>query len=421
MELNGGRGTVTVGVAEASPAVVELAAAVESLVAEGVLPVGLDAGERPVADVAVLLELLPQVEAVLGMRMARAETAGCLPFMAAGGMAAHRWWSRSRSRGLSRAGHLANRHPAVAAAWTVGVVTGEHVDAAAVGVHALPDDRADAVLEALKPLWGRTTPADVRRFCARARAIVDPAADPDERAVSAHAERYVSFAVLDDTVHVTGRLARMDGELLMNTLHATAESLRVAGDGVTAAQRRADALMVLAAGGATHASVAVTITTDGEATTSGRYLLTPGETRHALCDPQLTAIVTSRTSPTLSACRPADALGAPRDGSSLEGGQSAQGGGSPVGDGAAQVAAPQMAARRLTVVAPQMGVGRPKPAGRQVPRMSGHRWSLLHGILMRRAHRQVPIPGVVPAGSILAAVRRMGRIGAAHPWVLTHN
>ena len=120
MELNGGRGTVTVGEAEASPAVVELAAAVESLVAEGVLPVGLDAGERPVADVAVLLELLPQVEAVLGMRMARAETAGCLPFMAAGGMAAHRWWSRSRSRGLSRAGHLANRHPAVAAAWTVG-------------------------------------------------------------------------------------------------------------------------------------------------------------------------------------------------------------------------------------------------------------------------------------------------------------
>ena len=117
-------------------------------------------------------------------------------------------------------------------------------------------------------MWGRTTPADVRRFCARARAIVDPPADPDERAVSAHAERYVSFAVLDDTVHVTGRLARMDGELLMNTLHATAESLRVAGEGVTA-PRRADALMVLAAGGATHASVAVTITTDGEATTSG--------------------------------------------------------------------------------------------------------------------------------------------------------
>ncbi len=304
MELHGGRGTVAIGLAEASPAVVQLAAAVEALVVEGVPPVGLDAGDRPVADVAALLELLPRVEAVLGMRMARAEAGGCLPFLTAGGMASHRWWSRSRARGLSRAGHLANRHPEIAAAWTAGTVTGEHVDAAAVGVHGLPDGRSDAVLAALDPLWGRTTPADVRRFCARARAIVDPPADPDESAVRAHAQRFVSFAILDDTVHITGRLPRMEGELLMNTLHATAESQRVAGDGVTATQRRADALMVLAAGGASYAPIAVTITAEGEALTSGGYLLTPGETRHALCDPQLTTVLTAPSWPHRSACGP---------------------------------------------------------------------------------------------------------------------
>lgn len=281
---------------DVSAGIAGLVAAVERLASEGTPPVGLADGDRATDEVAALLAVLPRVEAILAMRMARAETAGALPFLASGGMATHRWWSTGRARGLSRAGRLANRHPEVAADWTAGRVTVEHVDAVAVAVTGLPEDRAAAVVDAAGRVWGQATPPQVRRFCARARAIVDPAPeDPDARAMRARAQRFVSFAVLDDTVHISGSLARLDGELLMNTLHATAEGLRVAGDGLTAGQRRADALVALVAGAGVPAAVSVTITTSTEgvteAVTSGGYHLTPGETRHALCDPELTTVL----------------------------------------------------------------------------------------------------------------------------------
>ncbi|MGB7979428.1 MAG: hypothetical protein WCF36_01375 [Candidatus Nanopelagicales bacterium] len=58
---------------DVSAGVAGLPVSVRALVAEGVLPVGLDTGERPVADVRALLRALTQVEAVLGLRMAAAE------------------------------------------------------------------------------------------------------------------------------------------------------------------------------------------------------------------------------------------------------------------------------------------------------------------------------------------------------------
>jgi hypothetical protein len=284
----------------ASPGAAELAHCVLDLVAEGVLPVGLDAGDRPVADVASLLRSLTQVEAVLGLRMATAEGAGALPFLTAGGMASHASWSRSRARALSRAGHLASDRPEIAEAWLAGRVTAEHIDAAARGVTGLPPDRAAAILDGLVGLWGQVTPSAVSTYCARARAIVDPAPDDEDlRAQKAHVARFLSFSTLDDTVHITGCLARLDGELLMNAIRITAERQRVAGDGLTASQRRADALMQMAAqsvgegsGSGSPAVLSVTVTTGIDAVTEAGHLLSPSETRFALCDPAVSVVVT---------------------------------------------------------------------------------------------------------------------------------
>lgn len=284
---------------DVSNAVAGLAAAVRALTEEGVLPVGLDAGERPIADVRALIQALAQVEAILAMRMAAAEAGGSLPFLSAGGMASQSYWSRTRARSLSRAGHLANDRPDIEAAWLAGRITAEHVDAAAKGTTGLVTDRRDAVLDGLTALWGRVTPATVATYCARARAIVDPGPDdPDLRARKAHEARFLSFSVLDDTVHITGALPRLEGESLMNTIRGTSEKLRVAGDGLTAAQRRADALMHLASIGAvegragTSAAVSITLTADLDAVTGGGFRLTDADTRFALCDPALTPVVT---------------------------------------------------------------------------------------------------------------------------------
>ena len=296
----------------ASPGAAALADAVLDLVAEGALPVGLDAGDRPVADVASLLRSLTQVEAVLGLRMATAEGAGALPFLTAGGMASHAWWSRARARALSRAGHLAADRPEIAEAWLAGRVTAEHIDAAARGVAGLPPDLAAAVLDGLVDLWGQVTPSAVSTYCARARTIVDPAPDDEDlRAHKAHAARFLSFSTLDDTVHITGSLARLDGELLMNAIRITAERQRVAGDGLTASQRRADALMQMAAqsvgagsGSGSPAVLSVTVTTGIDAVTEGGHLLAPSETRFALCDPAVSTVVTDAAPPRGAAEKP---------------------------------------------------------------------------------------------------------------------
>jgi hypothetical protein len=170
-----------------SPAVAALGVAVAALVAEGVLPVGLDAGDRPADDVAALLVALAQVEAVLALRLAAAESGGALPLLSAGGMASHRSWSRPRARALSRAGHLASQHDDLAQRWLAGAITAEHADAAARGVTGLPPDRAQAVLDELVPALGQVTPKAISGYCARARAIVDPMPpDPAAAARKAH-------------------------------------------------------------------------------------------------------------------------------------------------------------------------------------------------------------------------------------------
>lgn len=254
---------------------------------------------------------LARIEAVLATRMAAAEAGGALPFLTAGGMASHSYWSRARARALSRAGRLANERSDIADAWLKGAITCEHVDVAAKGVTGLEPEKASTVLDGLTPLWGRVAPSTVATYCARARTIVDPpSADEDVAAQKAHEARFLSFSVLDDTVHIAGALARLDGEMLMNVLHSTVEKTRVAGDGLTRSQRRADALIQLAAaqpmeghGAGGGPAISVTVTSGLGAVTGSGHALTDDETRFALCDPAIATLVTEGSVATPCATR----------------------------------------------------------------------------------------------------------------------
>ena len=262
--------------------------------AVGVLPVmGLLAGDRPTADVEVLAGAFAAVEYELARRMHAATTAGSLPLVGPGAVLAARGWASPQSRRLARTGALAAAHPSVAAAWAAGIITSEHVDAVARNIGPLTDDQLAAVITALGTRWGQWSPPMITRLVLSTIRLLHPPADdqPTGGEAAAHASRNLSFALLGDTVILSGTLPRLEGEAVIAAIDALAERLRSTADHVPTGARRADALVELANTAATAGTlptrgglpVALTVTLehtrlgDPVWTTSRGHLLTPSE------------------------------------------------------------------------------------------------------------------------------------------------
>ncbi len=275
-------------------------------VAAGDLPVmGLSAGERPVADVEVLAGLFAVVEYEVARRMHAATVAGAMPLVGPGAVLAARGWAGPHARRLARAGALAADHPRVAAAWAAGLITADHVDAVARRAEVFTADELAVVVGELAEYWGRWSPAMVARFVAAAARMLHPPTDPAPDEADAYASRDLSFAVLGDTVILSGALPRVEGEAVIAAIDGLADRLRSTADHVPAGARRADALVELVNTAASTGAlptrgglpVALTVTLDhtevGDpvwATSRGHHL-TPAEARFAGCDPTLTPIL----------------------------------------------------------------------------------------------------------------------------------
>ena len=275
--------------------------------AVGVLPaMGLLAGDRPTADVEVLAGAFAAVEYELARRMHAATTAGSLPLVGPGAVLAARGWASPQSRRLARTGALAAAHPSVAAAWAAGIITSEHVDAVARNIGPLTDDQLTAVIAELGTRWGQWSPPMITRLVLSAIRLLHPPADdqPTGDEAAAYASRNLSFALLGDTVILSGTLPYLEGEAVIAAIDALAERLRSTADHVPAGARRADALVELVNTAATAGAlptrgglpVALTVTLehtrlgDPVWTTSRGHLLTPSEQQFTACDPTLTPI-----------------------------------------------------------------------------------------------------------------------------------
>ncbi len=295
---------------DASPEVADLWARAGS-VAGGDLPVmGLVAGDRPTADVEVLAGAFAAVEYELARRMHAATTAGAVPLAGPGAVLTARGWAAPQARRLARAGALAADHPTIATAWAAGLITAEHVDAVARHADTFTTEELAAVLRELTDHWGRWSPAAIARFvAAAARMLHPPPGDPGRDEADAHACRDLSFAVLGDTVVLSGALPRLEGEAVIAAIDALAEELRSTADHVPAGARRADALVelvntaaatdTLPTRGGLPIALTVTLehTTTGDPiwTTSRGHHLTPAETQFVACDPTLTPILLTTT------------------------------------------------------------------------------------------------------------------------------
>ncbi len=274
--------------------------------AVGDLPaMGLLAGDRPCADVEVLAGAFAVVEYELARRMHAATTAGSLPLVGPGAVLAARGWHHPQARRLARTGALAAGHPALAGAWAAGIITSEHVDALARNTGPLTEAQLAAVITTLEPRWGQWSPPMITRFVLSAiRLLHPPTDDPTTDEADAHSTRDLSFALLGDTVILSGTLPRLEGEAVIAAIDALAERLRSTADHTPAGARRADALVELVNAAATAGAlptrgglpVALTVTLehtqhgDPVWTTSRGHLLTPAEQRFTACDPTLTPI-----------------------------------------------------------------------------------------------------------------------------------
>ena len=294
--------------ADADARVVDAWESVLGIARQGPGPLGLAAGERPIADVEVLAGLVASAEYSLARFLHAGVAAGCAPLAGRGALLTARGWSGAWANRLARAGALAERYADLAAVWAAGVITAEHVDALARGLARLTDVQLDAVVAQLRPLWGQISPLAVEQLVRRAAAMLRPLGDQPEPAseeVDAYQSRYLSFATLGDTVLLHGSLPRVEGELVQAAVEAIAEQLRTSADDSHAAARRADALVQLVNSG--HAAdalpsrgglpVSLTVTLDhtscGDAvwTTSRGHTLTPSEAQWASRDSAITPIV----------------------------------------------------------------------------------------------------------------------------------
>ncbi len=298
------------------------------MTAQDLPAMGLTAGERPAADVEVLAGALAAVEYEVARRMHAACANGSLPLAGPGAVLTARGWAPGQSRRLARAGALAAEHPTLAAAWGAGLITSEHVDAVVRHAHSFSAEELGAVIAELDDHWGRWSPAAVARFVtAAARMLHPPGDEPTPEEQGAHESRDLSFAILGDTVLLSGALPRLEGEAVMAAIEAWSEKLRSTADHVSAGARRADALValvnnaaatgVLPSRGGLPVALNVTLehTSAGDPvwTTSRGHQLTISEAQFAACDATLTPIaVTSPSSNGLdgSTARPPAGSGA---------------------------------------------------------------------------------------------------------------
>ena len=279
-------------------------------VAAGDLPVmGLSAGERPVADVEVLAGLFAMVEYEVARRMHAATMAGALPLVGPGAVLAARGWAGPHARRLARAGALAADHLPLTEAWAAGLITADHVDAVARHAEAFTAAELEVVVGELAEYLGQWSPAMIARFVAAAARMLHPPADPTPEESDAYTSRDLSFAVLGDTVILSGALPRVDGEAVIAAIDGLADRLRSTADHVPAGARRADALIELVNAAASSGGlptrgglpIALTVTLehtdvgDPVWSTSRGHELTPAEVRFAGCDPAITPIVVDRT------------------------------------------------------------------------------------------------------------------------------
>jgi len=165
-----------------------------------------------------------------------------------------------------RAAQFAAGHPALESAWLDGAITARQVGIVATGTRRLDSARQAVVIEAISPVLPGLTPAETSVVVEGAADAADPR-DTRETERDDHADRRLDLTGIGGGVDISGYLPAAEAGALLDAIAAMVEDLRAQDDGLTATQRRADALAAIIAKAAAHGlptggglPVAVTLT-----------------------------------------------------------------------------------------------------------------------------------------------------------------
>ena len=216
-------------------------------------------GSGPVLhhDVIALGRIRHLLDAVLGDRVVVAEAADVLPHAPATVLARNASWGGGPAYGLVAAARLARRFPELRRLWIDGLVSTEHLSVIATPTHCLTDSQMTTLLDILTPRLPRLS---VRATRIAVRHALDLLRPQDAKHAEQHDwdRRGISYSSHGGMVLIAADLPQVEGETLITVLNSLGESLRVGGDGLTDAQRRADAMITLVDRAASHGDLPAT-------------------------------------------------------------------------------------------------------------------------------------------------------------------
>ena len=202
--------------------------------------------------------VLARVRAVLDAEVARslvaAESFDALPHTPATHLQRHAAWSGSDASAVTVAARFADRHPDLADLWRGGQVSTDAVAVIARGLRGVTADVESQFLAAVLPQLPRLSVKAVRVLMARTLDLLFPD-DVESREQAEWDRRSLVATTHGGMTMITADLPGLEGQTVMDVLNAIADSLRVAGEKSTAAQRRADALITLVNQAASHGDV----------------------------------------------------------------------------------------------------------------------------------------------------------------------
>lgn len=210
------------------------------------VPVGLGAEVPLDEQVHALAGVISRLQRELAIRMAARERADPRTSDVIG--AAGRPGLAVRSaRKLRRLGRFADEYPDVEREWRSGSIRAEQVELLHARSAKVSASKRRQLVGDVLPLLPGLDEKATRQVVEFAVDQLEPG-DPDDEEVSEHAARRLAWSrVARGGLVFEGYLPAAEGAAFTTAIDALVESLRVAGDQLTPAQRRADALATLVA------------------------------------------------------------------------------------------------------------------------------------------------------------------------------
>ena len=184
------------------------------------------------------------LDAEIARRLVAAAASDCLRHTPRTTLIADGGWAGSSAAAMITAAQFADHHPAVAALWRSGAISGQSVAALARGLTPLSPEDQEQVVVAVLPHLATLSLRSIRRFVTHAVDLIDPD-DTERRDQRRHDQRFLAFSSYCGSVTFHGQLPALEGDAFRAAITALTESLRAEGDGLTAGQRHADALITL--------------------------------------------------------------------------------------------------------------------------------------------------------------------------------